>query len=211
MVERKRIKVSEIFFIIFLLLVLGLFLLIAWRYNVLCDLSKQNNLNLNKTNYYYYSKNNETIMEYWKKDNVAKLNMKQINTNRDVTFWRNGNTGEEYTFYNMTNEYTEDGGMFSARPTSITTSYDNFNKFLLALNPTVFIWTKDYDGKECYDVKVGDQEEIIEKGTGLLLSTSSEGNERKISYSFDTVTDEDVQMPDISQYTLQGDKSKETF
>lgn len=211
MIERKRIKVSEIFFIIFLLLVLGLFLLIAWRYNVLCDLSKQNNLNLNKTNYYYYSKNNETIMEYWKKDNVAKLNMKQINSDRDVTFWRNGNTGEEYTFYNMTNEYTEDGGMFSARPTSITTSYDNFNKFLLALNPTVFIWTKDYDGKECYDVKVGDQEEIIEKGTGLLLSTSSEGNERKISYSFDTVTDEDVQMPDISQYTLQGDKSKETF
>ena len=211
MIERKRIKVSEIFFIIFLLLVLGLFLLIAWRYNVLCDISKQNNLTLNKTNYYYYSKNNETIMEYWKKENIAKLNMKQVNTNRDVTFWRDGNTGEEYTFYNMTMEYTEDGGMFSSRPTSLTTSYDNFNKFLLALNPTVFIWTKDYDGKECYDVKVGDQEEIIEKGTGLLLSTSSEGNERKISYSFDTVTDEDVQMPDISQYTLQGDKSKETF
>ncbi len=211
MIERKRIKVSEIFFIIFLLLVLGLFLLIAWRYNVLCDISKQNNLTLNKTNYYYYSKNNETIMEYWKKENIAKLNMKQVNTNRDVTFWRDGNTGEEYTFYNMTMEYTEDGGMFSSRPTSLTTSYDNFNKFLLALNPTVFIWTKEYDGKDCYDVKVGEQEEIIEKETGLLLSTKFEDNERKLSYSFDTVTDEDVKMPDISQYTLQGDKAKETF
>lgn len=211
MIERKRIKVSEIFFIIFLLLVLGLFLLIAWRYNVLCDISKQNNLTLNKTNYYYYSKNNETIMEYWKKENIAKLNMKQVNTNRDVTFWRDGNTGEEYTFYNMTMEYTEDGGMFSSRPTSLTTSYDNFNKFLLALNPTVFIWTKEYNGKDCYDVKVGEQEEIIEKETGLLLSTKFEDNERKLSYSFDTVTDEDVKMPDISQYTLQGDKAKETF
>ena len=211
MIERKRIKVSEIFFIIFLLLVLGLFLLIAWRYNVLCDISKQNNLTLNKTNYYYYSKNNETIMEYWKKENIAKLNMKQVNTNRDVTFWRDGNTGEEYTFYNMTMEYTEDGGMFSSRPTSLTTSYDNFNKFLLALNPTVFIWTKEYDGKDCYDVKVGEQEEIIEKETGLLLSTKLEDNERKLSYSFDAVTDEDVKMPDISQYTLQGDKAKETF
>ena len=211
MIERKRIKVSEIFFIIFLLLVLGLLLLIAWRYNVLCDISKQNNLTLNKTNYYYYSKNNETIMEYWKKENIAKLNMKQVNTNRDVTFWRDGNTGEEYTFYNMTMEYTEDGGMFSSRPTSLTTSYDNFNKFLLALNPTVFIWTKEYDGKDCYDVKVGEQEEIIEKETGLLLSTKFEDNERKLSYSFDTVTDEDVKMPDISQYTLQGDKAKETF
>lgn len=211
MIERKRIKVSEIFFIIFLLLVLALFLLIAWRYNVLCDLSKQNNLNLNKSNYYYYSKNNETITEYWKKDNVAKLNMKQINSDRDVTFWRNGNTGEEYTFYNMTMEYTEDGGMFSARPTSITTSYDNFNKFLLALNPTVFIWTKEYDGKECLDIKIGEQEELIEKETGLLLSTSSEGNVKRLSYSFDTVTDEDVIMPDISQYKLQEDKTNKSF
>ena len=101
--------------------------------------------------------------------------------------------------------------MFSSRPTSLTTSYDNFNKFLLALNPTVFIWTKEYDGKDCYDVKVGEQEEIIEKETGLLLSTKFEDNERKLSYSFDTVTDEDVKMPDISQYTLQGDKAKETF
>ena len=137
MIERKRIKVSEIFFIIFLLLVLGLFLLIAWRYNVLCDISKQNNLTLNKTNYYYYSKNNETIMEYWKKENIAKLNMKQVNTNRDVTFWRDGNTGEEYTFYNMTMEYTEDGGMFSSRPTSLTTSYDNSG------NATLYISIND--------------------------------------------------------------------
>ncbi len=85
----------------------------------------------------------------------------------------------------------------------MTTSYDNLSKFMLAINPTVYIGSLDYDNKECYYIKIGEQKELIEKETGLLLNTKSDSDERKLTYSFESVTDEDVEKPDISQYTLQ--------
>ena len=48
------------------------------------------------------------------------------------------------------------------------------------------------------DIKnVGEQEEFIEKETGLILY-SSNGENRKITYSFDIVTNEDIKILDIN-------------
>ena len=85
----------------------------------------------------------------------------------------------------------------------MTTSTDNFTKFLLAINPTIYIRTKEYEGKKCYSIKIDNQEELIEKDTGLLLNVKTEEDERILKYSFDNVTDEDVKMPDVSEYILQ--------
>ena len=93
--------------------------------------------------------------------------------------------------------------MLNARPSSMITTTDNFSKFLLAINPTIHISTKNYEGKECYRIKIDNQEELIEKDTGLLLKVTTEDDERILKYSFDNVTDEDVKMPDISEYELK--------
>ena len=53
--------------------------------------------------------------------------------------------------------------------------------------------------------KIGEQEEFIEKETGLILY-SSNGENRKITYSFDSVTNEDIKMPDINEYKLIENK-----
>lgn len=189
---------------IILLIVLAIFLVVAWRYYALINIAEENSINLTKTNYYYCSESDDIIIECWRKDDIVKINMRQINRGRDITFWKDINTGEEYIFYNAINEYSKNnGGILGSRPSSITTSYDNFSKFMIALNPTVYIGIENYDDKECYHIKIGEQEEYVEKETGLLLNTKYGDNERKLTYSFDTVTDEDIQKPDINEYTLQ--------
>lgn len=186
--------------------------MIAFRYYILINIGKENNANLNKTNYYYSSESNSTIMQCWKKDGIIKFNMKQKNREGDITFWSDNNTGEGYVFYNIEKIYSENkGGILYARPSSLTTSYDNLNKFMLAINPTVYIGSLDYNNKKCYYIKIGEQKELIEKETGLLLNTKSDTDERKLTYSFDSVTDEDVQKPDISQYTLQENNQKPDY
>ena len=202
--KTHKMRLWEKILNIILLIVLAIFLVVAWRYYALINIAEENSINLTKTNYYYCSESDDIIIECWRKDDIVKINMRQINRGRDITFWKDINTGEEYIFYNAINEYSKNnGGILGSRPSSITTSYDNFSKFMIALNPTVYIGTENYDDKECYYIKIGEQEEYVEKETGLLLNTKYGDNERKLTYSFDTVTDEDIQKPDINEYTLQ--------
>ena len=77
------------------------------------------------------------------------------------------------------------------------------------------ITTGDINGKECYifNRKYTEQEKkleiYIEKDTGLVLKTiqtSATGEEEytiQYEYSFGTVTDEDMQEPDATEYTLE--------
>ena len=202
--KTHKMRLWEKILNIILLIVLAIFLVVAWRYYALINIAEENSINLTKTNYYYCSESDDIIIECWRKDDIVKINMRQINRDRDITFWKDINTGEEYIFYNAINEYSKNnGGILGSRPSSITTSYDNFSKFMIALNPTVYIGIENYDDKECYHIKIGEQEEYVEKETGLLLNTKYGDNERKLTYSFDTVTDEDIQKPDINEYTLQ--------
>lgn len=207
--KKQKMKLFEKILIIVLIILFIIFFFIIWRYNILVNIQKENNINLIKSNYYYRSENNDTIMECWKKDGIAKINIKQKNKEGDLTFWSDNNTGEAYTFNNVTKVYSESsGGILGSRPSSITTSYSDFNKLMLAMNPTVNIGFKDYEEKECYYVKIGEQEELIEKATGLLLNTKSNGDERKLTYNFDNVTDADVQKPNLNEYALQKNEDE---
>ena len=202
--KTHKMRLWEKILNIVLLIVLVIFLVVACRYYALIDITEENSINLTKRNYYYCSESNDIIIECWRKDSIVKINMRQINRDGDITFWKDINTGEEYVFYNTVKEYSENNaGILGSRPSSITTSYDNFSKFMLALTATVYIGTENYEDKECYHIKIGEQEEYVEKETGLLLNTKYGDNERKLIYSFNNVTDEDIQKPDINEYTLQ--------
>ena len=79
---------------------------------------------------------------------------------------------------------------------------DYNNTIILALNPMVKIRTKEYDNKSCWYLKNGQEEVYIDKETGIVLYNKSEqsGREIKLKYSINTVTDEDVAKPDLSDY-----------
>ena len=49
---------------------------------------------------------------------------------------------------------------------------------------------------------VDDNHEIIEKRSGLVLYSSDESYMRMIEYRFDTVTDKDVEKPNLAEYSL---------
>ena len=70
--------------------------------------------------------------------------------------------------------------------------------------PNLYICSKTYNEKSCYYIKFRQEEEIIEKDTGLILHKNDETTSRDVTYEFDTVTDLDIQKPDISQYTLNS-------
>lgn len=202
---KRKMKLWKKVLIAILIIFIILVILAIWRYNILTDIYEKNNEKFSTSNYYYYSKTDDTIMESWKKDQITKVNLKQVNGEGDVTIWKNESTGEEYVFYNKQKIYTESqGAVLGITPAGFSLEPDTNNRILIAINPIVYIGTKEYDNKECYYVKIDEQEEYIEKETGLIIHSTSEIGERNITYRFNDITDEEIEMPDINQYEHSG-------
>ena len=82
---------------------------------------------------------------------------------------------------------------------------DDFKaRLFMSVNPMLYISSKKYNEKECYYFKLGKYEEYTEKDTGFLLYMKND-EERIITYDLDTVTDKDVEKPDLSKYEVLKD------
>ncbi len=73
------------------------------------------------------------------------------------------------------------------------------------------IHKSDFLGKECYVIKSGGTEDYIDIETGLIIRRiSNDGNYvSQYSYSFGTVTDDDLKEPDLSQYVVMDDRDSQ--
>lgn len=189
-----------------ILIIIGIILIVAlavilYRYSILTKILKRNEESNKRTNCYYYSETENTIMEYWRKDGIMKLHTKQTKGKGDIIFWEDTNTGEELIFWNAKEKlYSKgNGGMLKRLPTGMMFTEEDGIRFLMAAYPMLHISSKKYDNKDCYFIEIDGHEEIIEKDRGLILKSTNGGN-RKISYEFDNVTDKDVKKPDITQY-----------
>ena len=190
--------------IIFILVIILVILAIS-RFFILSKIQENNEFYESQNNCHYYLESNNAIMEYWRKGSIMKLNIKYLDNNSDMTFWKNLDTNEDLIFYNS-NEKTysnSNGGMIERLPIGITFTENIGTRILMAINPTLYIGSKEYNGINCYYIKQFDYEEFIDKETGLILYSNYDNDIRKIYYTFDEVTDEDVKKPNIQEYTYK--------
>lgn len=199
----RKMKLSKKILLIILGIVLIYILTVAYKYTILTIIQKRNEISNNSENRYYHSLTETTIMEVYKKDGIIKVNLQTVQGEGNITFWKNENTSEEYIFWNDSKIYSKNnGGILTVSPGSMMTAPDVVSRLIVAIHPMMFIGTQKYNGIYCYNLKFNDVYEIIEKETGQILYTNN-GGSRNIKYSFDTVTDEDVKMPDILEYELK--------
>lgn len=198
-------KFLHIIITIIFILVIILVILAISRFSILSKIQGNNEFYESQNNCHYYLESNNAIMEYWRKNSIMKLNIKYLDNNSDMTFWKNSNTNEDLIFYNS-NEKTysnSNGGMIERLPIGITFTENIGTRILMAVNPTLYIASKEYNGISCYYIKQFNYEEFIEKETGLILYSNYDNDIRKIRYTFNEVTDEDVKKPNIQEYTYK--------
>lgn len=196
---KKRIALVVVIIVVLLLVVLFL-----WRLITLNNIKKLNEESIKISNIHYVREGNDSIVEVWKKDNIVKQNMNNISGSVNLTLWKNFKNDEEYTLYNNEKKYSSIGTEIISNELQANHIYllDYNNTIILALNPMVKIRTKEYDNKSCWYLKDRQEEVYIDKETGIVLYNKNEqlGREIKLKYSINTVTDEDVAKPDLSDY-----------
>jgi len=194
-------KILIVVFVLFAIYAIS----VGYKFIILNKIAEKNKESNNIENYYYYSIANDTLMEYFKKDGIIKMNIRQARGNGDITFWKNSNTGEQLIFWNEAKLYDKaEGGILESTPASMFASSDFATNIMMALHPFVFVGTQKYNDIECYNIKFNTVYEVIGKDTGLLLYSNEENSMRNIQYKFNTVIDDDVAKPNISEYTLNS-------
>ena len=198
----KKMKIwKKLILIVFVLLAIYA-ISVVYKLSILNKIAEKNEESKNLDNYYYYSISNDTLMEYFKKDGIIKMNMRQARGNASITFWKDSKTGEQLLFMNETKLYDKAEGVLESTPVSMFTSLEFSSQIMMALHPFVFIGTQRYNDIECYNIKFNTVYEVISKDRGLLLYSNEENNMRNVQYKFNTVTDDDVAKPNLSEYTL---------
>lgn len=186
-----------------LIIVVILVILFMWRLITLNNIKKLNEESIKISNIHYVEEEKNAIVEIWKKDDIVKENTIVINSDTNMTMWKDLNTDEGYTIFNNSNSYLIGAETIATEPQANNIYLLDYNNtILLALNPMIKINTKEYDNKSCWYLKNGQEEVYIDKETGIVLYNKNEqlGREIKLKYSINTVTDEDVAKPDLSDY-----------
>lgn len=186
--EKKIIKIVVIAIIAIVCIYV---IFVIRRYCILNEVSK-----MRKENYHMLiedtSSSSATTYEYWKKDSVSKIKLKGTGNNTVHTFWNDTIKKENYTFSDLTDrkmyKVTEVPELTLAIPVELDTTAE---KLKYALNP--FRKLKiEKDNKIKYY--------ILERRYNT--QENNDGNVQITKLSFDTVTDENVALPNINDYEL---------
>ena len=210
--EKKKMRLSIKILIVIVIILLIYILSVIFKLVTLTNINNNYLRSKKANNFYYYSETDNTIINYWKKDNLRRMSIKSLNGNDEMVIWSNEETNEGVTLFESTKRYnnSNDNEIFlNVFPMSniLPLDYDNANfRFIVSLNPFMFITIGDYEGVKCYNISNSvfftTGNEKIDRERGVLLYSESKMGIRKMKYSFDTVKDEDVEKPNVNEYTL---------
>ena len=141
----KKMKLwKKILLIVFVLFIIYL-VSVVYKLSILTQIGKKYKISDNTNNYYYYSISNDTLMEYFKKDGIIKMHVRQSRGNGDITFWKDSNTGEQLIFWNEARLYDKaEGGIIESAPFSAFDSTDFSTRIMIAAHPFMFIGIQNY-------------------------------------------------------------------
>ena len=200
----------KIFRNILLVIALVFTLIIARRFIIITDLSNKAKIAESETNYYikleYYLNKTFIVYEKYNKDEISLAIKKMY-------YIDNPNNVEEYINYTSDKEnlnlvknmqqqnlstFDKDVGLDITNYTSVFRTPPERLYFAL----TSSVQNVTLSGKQCYLLKIDNTERFIDAETGLIVKVIDNDTNKVVDYhyEFDTVTDEDVELPDTTGY-----------
>jgi len=209
--ENKKMKLWKKFLFIFIALVIIFIIFVLRKYIIITNLINASKEYANKTNYivdvYSLQENGVTMIKSYRKADDYLSTYKYFNNNTE---------DREFIVYNKDNEKI---GIIKSGKNKIAflngnvvggeTSVNTFNVFdepitKLQLSVIAKIKSEKVNNKECYLLELSDDYRIwVEKETGIIIKEMQTNNTTNRNYTFDIVTDGNMQKPDVSDCRIQ--------
>ena len=215
--EKKKMKIWKKILIVLVVLLILYLVTCVYKYCVLSKLLNTSKKTTEISNYHVYAEHSgmvNGIFEYWRKDDILKTNLK--NDDVVLTLWSNSSTGEKYFINNMEKIYMPLDGEVARWDALPVFAFSDTVDYELCFNPLFIIYPKKYNNTNCYCLTKYNEKSpistesksvaIIDKKTCFSLY-NNDGSQKNVNYDFGTVTDEDVKLPNLEEYTFRENNS----
>lgn len=177
---------------------------VTYQYVLLINLYELKENNKVFSNIYFKQISNSQTIEYYGLDNIVKVSFKQNNDDGDILAWNDYENNEYYTLFNNDNTYnTKHSIEYDIPIFNRSNNMSSIDKLLFAINPTKNISTLDYNGYECYKIEDNNYTVYIDKSTFIVVYEKINNEETITNYEINSVTEDDVSKPDITNYVLK--------
>lgn len=224
--KNKTLFITVITILIVLLLIA--LIIVGRKAIIITSLSRKATSTINTLDNYYvkmnfYQGDDSSTLEVYKKDETSLSILTSLSTNFKHIEFSNGQTTNMYIESDKDNVANLDIEGTLIGFIDIRTIYDNNFKSIFLNSLVTHIESTKCNGYECYYIKNFNSPSIlgsegftgiyIDKQTGLPIRilggtiTSINGSTDQIidySYEFNSVTDEDIKEPDLSQYKINN-------
>lgn len=195
--NKKKIIIAVA--VVVLLIVAVLVGFIIHKVSILNDLTSKGQKTRALSNYHMRADQesaNGTDTEVWAKDNEHFL--VKMGQNK-VTMYRNGE--EKLTVYELYGQKSVNKNSASLIEMNTFTTY-MANKPTLSEALKTSIRSTQVENKDCYEIALENNTTVwVEKETALVIKVQTSEGIVKFTYEIGTVTDADIQKPDLTGYT----------
>lgn len=221
-INMKKVVIASLVVVLVLIFIITLIHTIR-NYKIIKDLQEKNKEYSSKTNYHIIIKEKLTSdvninTDYYFKDDKIHTNMETTNKNEisKMSIYSTEEQGKNNIYMESTINPEKTAKLNSSESTYVMFLYNGLEtitkKDIFIESLLANIKSEECNGKKCYKVKnivtpyhvIQDgEEDYIEKETGLTIRKVTKDYTQELQYEFDTVTDEDFEEPDISEYTIE--------
>ena len=138
------------------------------------------------------------------KDNISRMDQRSLeNEDRTMIMWSDKNTGE--TIVAFPNQKTAQKNTLSPVLFTVPFEYVNMDSRMLGMVLYTWIYTDEFDGKECYVICLdSNYKEWVEKDTGLVVKKENNGSTTEITNIGINNVDE-IYKPDLTGYEITNE------
>lgn len=199
---KKRMNILKLVIALILIIFIGGIIRETF---IMCSLANKSR-KINTDNYYIkiysYYQDSMFITESYNKDKSYLTVIKKYSPDfeRKFTYYKKEN--EQVNLFEQNDIKIQSADIIGGEINiSAATTNDIFSNIQTAMISSIDKATAN--GKECYVLKIKNQERFIDKETGLLVRVIDNDTITDYYYEFNVVKNQNIQKPDVTGYVLQ--------
>lgn len=207
--KKSKHRVIKAILILILTLIIAYFVLVMRNYFILSKIVEKASAYKDVTNYTYHATAELGEYTIYRKDNIIRFDQKSLDVeNTELIIWSDEDTKENITAF--PNEKVAIRNGLSMVQATLPFEFANINDQMTGMILYTWIYTDEYDGKECYVLCFSsDFKKWVEKDTGLVVKIESSSVPTEIT-NIEVNNVDEVYKPDLTGYKITDNTQVDT-
>lgn len=200
--EKSKHTVLKTILVLIAIFVIAYLVFVIRNYVILKDVCEKASKYENVTNYTYHSKGKTVEYTAMVKDGVTRVDMNNLeDESKNLIVWADSNSKE--SIVSFVNQKTAVKDSFSGVVVTVPFEISMGDNLIMSSMLYAWIHTEEFDGKECYVIKISSDYELwVDKETGLVVKRNLGNNDFMEITNIGIENVDEIYKPDLTGYKI---------